>query len=97
MGFVNIDAPSGVGQAPASILVTSHFAYFRLHGRNELTWSQCINPNRYDYSYSENELAELAEQIRKAVEQVDTVLVVFNNRWGGKAVKNAMRIKAILK
>jgi uncharacterized protein YecE (DUF72 family) len=96
LAFVNIDAPESAGLCLPSINSTSHFAYVRLHGRNAGNWNQGINPNRYDYHYSENELAEWAGQITQATRQVDTVIVVFNNRWGGRGFKNAMRMKDML-
>lgn len=74
-------------------------AYFRFHGRNLDTWFQADpgGPNgsaRYDYRYSDEELAELAGRVREA--EADDVLVFFNNHVDGQAPENAMRLMELM-
>lgn len=53
--------------------VSSHrYAYTRLHGLNE-------DPNDYDYDYSDDELADLAERLRELAGSHERVYCFFNN------------------
>lgn len=62
---------------------SSKFAYYRLHGV----------PALFKSEYSEEELINLADEIKKAKE---TVFVFFNNTWGTAALKNALFLKKLL-
>jgi len=67
--------------------ITSRQVYIRLHGRKR--W--------YSYDYSDEELCEIAELIRKAVVQgAERVYVFFNNEFEGYAPKNALTLLEIL-
>jgi uncharacterized protein YecE (DUF72 family) len=48
------------------------YAYLRLHGLND-------DPHDYDYDYSEEELKDLAEQLRELERDHDRVYCLFNN------------------
>ncbi len=74
-------------------------ALIRLHGRNLQGWLEQGSDwrkKRTLYSYSEKELFELAEIIKKLADQVKEVAVVFNNNSGGDAADNALRLQKIL-
>jgi uncharacterized protein YecE (DUF72 family) len=51
---------------------------------------------RYDYSYSDEELAEWLEKIAGLREETERVYVFFNNCHEGQAVTNARRILEML-
>ena len=73
-------------------------AYFRLHGRNRKHWfdRSAGRDQRYDYLYSESELAEWRERVRSASDGVERVFVVLNNHFRGQAVANALQLDAML-
>jgi uncharacterized protein YecE (DUF72 family) len=79
----NIDSP----QIQVLDLLTSHTAYFRMHGRNK--W--------YNYDYSQNELenfrAKIADVVIKGAEKI---FVFFNNDFNGFAPDNALKLTKIL-
>ena len=68
------------------LLATADFAYIRFHGKDSL-YSSC---------YSDGELADWAERIKKLAENLNTVYIYFNNDVQGFAVKNAETIREIL-
>jgi uncharacterized protein YecE (DUF72 family) len=71
---------------PLKEAVTSGFVYLRLHGGQVL----------YGSNYSDAELFEWAEKIRKWEKTKKTVFVYFNNDIHGFAIKNALALKKLL-
>ena len=70
-------------------------AYIRMHGRNADIWrggpgADDDRLNRYDYAYSEEELAPWAQRVRALAETKDVVRVFFNNHPGGLAARDAL-------
>lgn len=51
---------------------THDFAYIRLHGLND-------DPYDYDYDYSDDELADLADRLRSLADRHERVYCLFNN------------------
>jgi len=67
--------------------VTAPVAYFRLHGRSH--W--------YYHNYTQEELSEIADWIRRAIQQgAQTVYVFFNNDFEAFAPYNALALRRIL-
>jgi len=64
---------------------SSKLAYFRFHGRRKL----------YSDSYTDRELKQAAERIKEAKSK--DKLIFFNNTSYGFAVKNALKLKELLK
>lgn len=97
VAFCNIDQPLlGQSLVPTEH-VTAPVAYVRLHGRNYDQWFDSDNRNdRYDYLYSERELAGWKERIENVAQRAGTTFVVTNNHFEGKAVANALELKAML-
>lgn len=97
--FVNCDMPFLRGLPRPTFISTSHFSYFRYHGRNSDMWWKGDNASRYNYLYSideiENSLFGIKKMVKAQPEQ--TVIVAFNNHWKGKAVTNASEAKKILR
>jgi uncharacterized protein YecE (DUF72 family) len=96
IAFVNVDEPALKGLPKPTDIVTSNIAYARFHGRNAREWWTGDNASRYDYLYSDDELAEWLGRIKKMVKQCSKVIIAFNNHWKGQAVTNAKRIKEML-
>ncbi len=95
IGVCIVDAPALKGLFPLVYRVTNNIAYFRFHGRNK-HWFRSSMAERYNYDYSEDELKELAELIKKANSESDGVFVFFNNCHAGQAVKNALEMMKLL-
>jgi len=100
-GFCNIDQPIiGRSLAP-SAQATSAVGYVRLHGRRYDTWfsdDAAIPPHeRYNYLYSQEELAPWITRVRKVSEHARDTFVITNNHYQGKAVVNALQLISILK
>jgi uncharacterized protein YecE (DUF72 family) len=105
--FVNIDQPDLDGNLPATDLVTAPLAYFRFHGRNAPKWfgPDTSNEQRYNYLYSEEELAPWVERIRGAVPSIaaltgegtkGSIYAILNNHFRGQAVANAIELNSAL-
>ncbi|HEV3216023.1 MAG TPA: DUF72 domain-containing protein [Vicinamibacterales bacterium] len=72
----------------------SGFYYMRLHGRNAAQWwTHDKSEDRYNYLYSADELAPIAETADAARRLVKKFYLYFNNHFSAKAVANAVMIK----
>lgn len=75
-------------------VATAGTACLRLHGRNP-SWYE--RPDlRYDWRYSDAELAEIAAVARKLKEVSRQVMVFFNNCRSGHAAQDAIRLAGML-
>jgi uncharacterized protein YecE (DUF72 family) len=72
----------------------------RVHGRNYKEWFREKAPveQRYNYLYTPEELEPWAERTREIAADPATreVYVVTNNHYKGKAVANAVMLKAMV-
>jgi uncharacterized protein YecE (DUF72 family) len=96
VGFCNIDQPLFANSLKPSSLATSPVGYVRLHGRNYQSWfRENAGPaERYDYLYSPEQLSPWVENIKKVARQTPETYVIANNHFRGKAVVNALELKA---
>jgi uncharacterized protein YecE (DUF72 family) len=70
------------------------FYYMRLHGRNAANWwRHKASEDRYDYLYSEDELAPIAENVKEAARATRKAYVYMNNHFSAKSVANAAILK----
>ena len=89
---VIVDAPRSEAKnlIPTVVALTSPTAYVRMHGRNAETWNVRGGSaaERFDYLYSDEELAEWVPQLKELADQAEQAYVVFNNnnrsRVGGR-------------
>lgn len=93
-----IDEPkfkSSVQQGLDAVAVPeAPLAYVRLHGRNAAGWwDHDEAEDRYNYLYSENELAPFSRAAREAAGREKRVLMFLNNHFSAKAVANAAILK----
>jgi uncharacterized protein YecE (DUF72 family) len=97
VGFCNIDQPViGKSLAPTEY-VTAPIAYVRLHGRNYDQWFDSDSRNdRYNYLYTEKELADWKSKIVNVAERASTTYVITNNHFESKAGVNALELKAMV-
>lgn len=71
--------------------------YMRFHGRNTSSWWTGDNTSRYNYTYSERELAIRMEDILPFRDNKKRLFIAFNNHYKGQAVWNAIQMKNLLK
>ncbi len=106
IAFCNIDQPQLNGCLPPTAHVTSPIGYVRLHGRNYQEWfdfdegrrpgGRTAAAARYDYLYSQDQLAKWVARIDDISSRAETTYVVTNNHFRGQAVTNALQILAEL-
>ena len=71
--------------------------YVRFHGRNAREWwDHAESEDRYNYFYSEEELAPIAEQARRARDLKKKVYLLMNNHFSAQSVANATTLKKML-
>lgn len=97
VAFCNIDQPQiGRSLAPTGH-VTAPLGYVRLHGRNYEQWFDSDSRNdRYNYLYSEAELATWKGTIEAIAGKADVTYVVTNNHFEARAGVNALQLKSML-
>jgi uncharacterized protein YecE (DUF72 family) len=77
------------------LALTTPILYVRMHGRNAETWNVRGGSaaERFDYLYSDEELAEWVDPLRELSSQAQEAYVVLNNnnrsRVGGREVAQA--------
>ena len=96
LGYVCVDEPQIGQMVPPIATATTDTGYVRLHGRNERAWWNKDAGDRYDYLYTEEELEEWVEKIRKLIEKTKDIYIFFNNCHAGQAPKNAEQLKLML-
>lgn len=96
--FVNLDQPMVSYSLGRTAWVTGRVGYLRAHGRRRDVWFEFGEDRqaRYDYLYSPEELAELAERTRELLTKAPEVYVIFNNHPAGQAAANALELSRLL-
>ena len=99
--FVNVDAPREnhftIMPSDIDAITNRDVAYLRLHGRNAegyLTGKTVAA--RFDYNYSDAEIAEVAERTQKLARKAKEVHIVFNNNARDYAPHAALRLRKAL-
>jgi uncharacterized protein YecE (DUF72 family) len=92
--FTMVDEPQfGSGSVPPVYGVTNpRLAVVRFHGRNAKTWYKFAGDSRdrFDWTYSAEELAEWMPRIERARAEADDVHVFFNTNKGDQGPRNAL-------
>ena len=71
--------------------------YLRLHGRNAAQWWDHEQAeDRYNYYYSTQELAPIADKARQAQQEKKKAYLLLNNHFSAQAVANATTLKKML-
>jgi uncharacterized protein YecE (DUF72 family) len=94
LDLVAVDAPSLPGLFPSGWVQSGARVYVRLHSRNAASWYRS-DKERYDYSYSDQELGEWVEGLT-AAELTTQALFLFNNCHRGQAAENARRLRVLV-
>jgi uncharacterized protein YecE (DUF72 family) len=82
--YVTVDAPKSAtakNLVPTVPAVTNGIAYVRFHGRNLGTWNKRGGSaaERFDYLYSDEELAEWVPTLRELAGEAQQAYALFNN------------------
>jgi uncharacterized protein YecE (DUF72 family) len=96
IAWVQIDEPRFSTSIAPEVPLTADMAYLRFHGRNARDWWKGDSETRYRYLYSPEEIAELAERVKKAGEKARMLFAFFNNHWKAYAPRNANDMKKAL-
>jgi uncharacterized protein YecE (DUF72 family) len=105
VGIASIDQPvigKSIGFKPVR---TGKIGYVRMHGRNYSSWfsktkhktTDKTHPSsRYDYLYTEEEIQQIAENVKIVGKGSKETFVIQNNHPWGQAVANAIQLRAAL-
>jgi len=99
--YISADEPQygTLATIPYFPAVTSDIAYIRLHGRNTSTWLRkgVETSLRFAYEYSDEELKDLIPSIMNINKKAKQTYIMFNNCHLGFAMRNATRIKGMIR
>ncbi|MCP4871900.1 MAG: DUF72 domain-containing protein [Proteobacteria bacterium] len=100
MNFVAVDTPGGYDTTlpPITTATNRDLAMVRFHGRNRGAWDRGGDTaaERFDWLYSEQELAEWVGPLRELSNEAETVHAVFNNCTYDAAQLSGYGIAALL-
>jgi uncharacterized protein YecE (DUF72 family) len=77
---------------------TTPWSYFRLHGRRAIIppSERSLSHAPYNYLYTSDEIAEIADVVRAHQSVDESTVVIFNNHYRGQATHNAMDLMEAL-
>jgi uncharacterized protein YecE (DUF72 family) len=101
VSFVNVDAPAAdhftIMRSDLNEITNADFAYLRLHGRSARAYvTGKTVAARFDYDYSDKEIAEVAERSKKVARNTRELHVIFNNNNLDYAPRAAARLRVAL-
>jgi len=101
LAYVSVDAPRTRARnvLPPIAAATHPVAYVRFHGRNWRTWNvrgARSSAERFDWLYSEQELAEWLEPLRSLAGEAEEVYALFNNNRYDYAPRSAETLRRLL-
>jgi len=97
LGFCCVDEPQLPNLLPPVAEATTNVAYVRFHGRNKEKWWQHEHAyERYDYSYSVEELEEWLPKIRNLDKIAEKTFIFANNHWRGQAIDTIRQLRMLL-
>ena len=96
IALVSVDEPLISTLFPNIGIATSDMGYVRFHSRDGSKWYKS-GAERYDYLYSDEELREWLPKLRAIAQRARNIYIYFNNCHAAQAVKNARRMKELIK
>ena len=100
LAYVSLDSPRtrASNVSPRVAAATHCVGYVRFHGRNAQTWNVRggIAADRFDWLYSEQELAEWVGPLARLAEEADEVYAMFNNNRDDFAPRSAQLLRGLL-
>src|SRR5438477_807030 len=99
--FVNVDAPASdhftVMPSNVDEVTSPNAVYLRLHGRNAKAYvTGKTVAARFDYDYSDKEIAEVAKRSKNLAEEAREAHVIFNNNNLDYAPRAGLRLRKAL-
>ena len=92
--FYCVDQPQLPNLLPPLAEVASKLSYARFHGRNSAKWWQHEQAyQRYDYSYTPQELSEQLPEIQKLDSIAERSFIFADNHWCGQAVSTIRQLR----
>jgi uncharacterized protein YecE (DUF72 family) len=96
-----VDAPPGFANVVPCVWAVTNpaLAIVRLHGRNAATWNMkgaTSASSRFDYWYSQQELAAMAPEIRRMAGLAQHVHVLFNTNYEDQGQVSARLMREVL-
>jgi uncharacterized protein YecE (DUF72 family) len=96
-GYCCVDEPALPGLMPPLARAVGPLAYVRLHGRNASQWWEHEAAwQRYDYTYTDDELREWLPRLMDLDADVPLTLVFANNHYRGQSLDALRRLKRLL-
>jgi uncharacterized protein YecE (DUF72 family) len=96
-----VDGPQGFANCVPCVWDVTHpeLALVRLHGRNQGTWNvkSAASSSRFDYWYSQQELAAIAPEIRKLGAKAARVHAIFNTNNEDQGQANARLLAQLMR
>jgi len=96
-----VDGPQGFANCVPCVWEATHpgLALVRLHGRNQATWNvkSAASSSRFDYWYSQEELAGIVPDIRKIAAKTASVHVIFNTNNEDQGQVNARALAQLMR
>ena len=95
-----VDEPQGFSSSTPAVweVTCPEVAAVRLHGRNRANWERkgLTAAERFNYLYSEDELKEFVDPVRKLAARARRVHVLFNNCYRNNAQQNAAELQSLI-
>ena len=96
-GFCSVGEPQLSNLLTPLAEVISKIGYVHSHGRNSAKWWQHEQAyQRYDYSYTSQELSEWLPKIRKLDSIADRSFIFANTHWRGQVVSTVRQLRTML-
>ncbi|WP_313622639.1 DUF72 domain-containing protein [Achromobacter sp.] len=96
-----VDAPQGFDNTVPPVWESTHpdLTLLRLHGRNTATWNASgpASSGRFQYEYSEQELADLVARFTRLAEKTTQAHAVFNTNFEDQGMRNAAAFASALR
>lgn len=97
IGYCCVDEPALKGLMPSLSRFTAAPAYVRFHGRNAARWWNHDEAwQRYDYTYTREELQGWVPKLKELEHQSPLTLVYANNHYRGQSVDTLRKLKELL-
>jgi uncharacterized protein YecE (DUF72 family) len=101
LAYVVVDEPQGFPSSVPRVweVTNPEVAVVRLHGRNASTWEAkglASSSERFNYLYSDTELEEFVDPLRKLAAEARSIHVAFNNNYQDYSQRNARRLMEML-
>jgi uncharacterized protein YecE (DUF72 family) len=96
-GFCAVDEPQFKSLMPPVVKATGTVGYVRFHGRNyEKWWRHDEAWERYNYSYTPEELREWLPRLRQLEADTEVTLVYANNHYRGQSLQTIDSLRDLL-